>query len=556
MDLKKKKTTYIYCYGNNFDILNKWFGSNIFKYKIQIKRSSKNLFKKKHRDIIRIHISKVHESITKKFSKILKNIKPEILIITSKLTFDEFKIGIGKLHIDNMDYIISINGHSYNIYKGDKKFFLQEIKEVKKETIRIKNKLENDKNYNINKDDENKDSESEDDEYVDENEESEHEVIENKTSEERQRSLKRRRKVTNVETRVEVEITNMIETTLNYDSIQSVETEVPITTNKTNIQVNRRWIKRYELGRMDQTCAYCGAKFWMEEKDLSSNRRSPTFAICCAHGKVCLPPLLEFPSYLLNLYISSEPTANLFRKNIRKYNNILACTSFGANIDKFHRRGVSNFRIHGQVYHRIGSLLPEEGHAPAFAQLYIYDTAHENQNRCNIMQDLDEGILQNLQNMLDQHNPYIQNFRQVRDAIQTDPTIEVSLLIHGDRTKDSRRYNIPIASEVAAIMVGDGHEQCKLHCNSRAILTPKNDDVENISNLIMEQFPGELHIYPSADDVSLMEDRIPILLLRNLDLAQGLCNGTRLICRGLQSKVIDAEIITGTHIEKRVFIPR
>ncbi|KAF0451417.1 hypothetical protein F8M41_002041 [Gigaspora margarita] len=100
MDLKKKKTTYIYCYGNNFDILNKWFG-------------------------------------------------------------------IGKLHIDNMDYIISINGHSYNIYKGDKKFFLQEIKEVK---IRIKNKLENDKNYNINKDDENKDSESEDDEYVDENE--------------------------------------------------------------------------------------------------------------------------------------------------------------------------------------------------------------------------------------------------------------------------------------------------------------------------------------------------------------------------------------------------
>ncbi|CAG8458345.1 24548_t:CDS:2, partial [Gigaspora rosea] len=46
----------------------------------------------------------------------------------------------------------------------------------------------------------------------------------------------------------------------------------------------------------------------------------------------------------------------------------------------------------------------------------------------------------------------------IRDAIQTDPTIEVSLLIHGDRTKDSQRYNIPMASEVAAIMIGDGHE--------------------------------------------------------------------------------------------------
>ncbi|CAG8499766.1 1714_t:CDS:2 [Racocetra persica] len=35
---------------------------------------------------------------------------------------------------------------------------------------------------------------------------------------------------------------------------------------------------------------------------------------------------------------------------------------------------------------------------------------------------------------------------------------------------------------------------------SRAILTPKNDNVENISSLLMDQFPGELHTYPSTDD--------------------------------------------------------
>lgn len=49
---------------------------------------------------------------------------------------------------------------------------------------------------------------------------------------------------------------------------------------------------------------------------------------------------------------------------------------------------------------------------------------------------------------------------------------------------------------------------------------------------------------------------MPIILLRNLNPSEGLCNGTRLICRGLQSKVIDAEIITGSHIGKHVFIPR
>ena len=49
---------------------------------------------------------------------------------------------------------------------------------------------------------------------------------------------------------------------------------------------------------------------------------------------------------------------------------------------------------------------------------------------------------------------------------------------------------------------------------------------------------------------------VPIMLLRNLNPSEGLCNGTRLICRGLHNKVIDAEIITGPHVGSRVFIPR
>jgi ATP-dependent DNA helicase PIF1 len=103
----------------------------------------------------------------------------------------------------------------------------------------------------------------------------------------------------------------------------------------------------------------------------------------------------------------------------------------------------------------------------------------------------------------------------------------------------------------------------------------------------MERIPGEFISYPSADSISLPEDRtieqpqlyspeflrslkipelppgelklkigVPIILLRNLNPSEGLCNGTRLICRGFQSKVIDAEIITGSHMGKCVFIPR
>ena len=43
--------------------------------------------------------------------------------------------------------------------------------------------------------------------------------------------------------------------------------------------------------------------------------------------------------------------------------------------------GPPQFILSGQNYHRIGSLLPEKGSNPKFAQLYIYDTKNETSNR-------------------------------------------------------------------------------------------------------------------------------------------------------------------------------
>jgi len=48
----------------------------------------------------------------------------------------------------------------------------------------------------------------------------------------------------------------------------------------------------------------------------------------------------------------------------------------------------------------------------------------------------------------------------------------------------------------------------------------------------------------------------PIILLRNIGPANGLCNGTRLVVRGFQRNTIDAEIVLGQHAGKRVFFPR
>jgi hypothetical protein len=58
-------------------------------------------------------------------------------------------------------------------------------------------------------------------------------------------------------------------------------------------------------------------------------------------------------------------------------------TSFGGEVVTRANdgRGPPNFVISGQNYHRIGSLIPNEGQRPKFAQLYIYDTENEVQNR-------------------------------------------------------------------------------------------------------------------------------------------------------------------------------
>ena len=47
-----------------------------------------------------------------------------------------------------------------------------------------------------------------------------------------------------------------------------------------------------------------------------------------------------------------------------------------------------------------------------------------------------------------------------------------------------------------------------------------------------------------------------VILLRNIDPANELCNGTMLIIRGFQKNTIDAEIMLGQHTGKWVFLPR
>ena len=55
----------------------------------------------------------------------------------------------------------------------------------------------------------------------------------------------------------------------------------------------------------------------------------------------------------------------------------------GCNINKNINKGEGPyvFRINGQAHHRIASLLPSPNKIPKFAELFIFDTENEIQNR-------------------------------------------------------------------------------------------------------------------------------------------------------------------------------
>ncbi|CAN1825886.1 hypothetical protein LINPERHAP1_LOCUS31340 [Linum perenne] len=134
-------------------------------------------------------------------------------------------------------------------------------------------------------------------------------------------------------------------------------------------------------------------------------------------GGVTIPPLREPPNFLKSLIQSGCQNSQHFHKNIRAYNGVFCFTSMGGKVNHKLNSGSAPYiySIGGQIFHRIGSLLPPEGQAPSFLQLYIHDSDNEIMNRLNsISKDtkLRESILQELRNMLDEHNALVKVFRE------------------------------------------------------------------------------------------------------------------------------------------------
>ena len=119
-----------------------------------------------------------------------------------------------------------------------------------------------------------------------------------------------------------------------------------------------------------------------------------------------------------------------FRKYCRLINNMFAFISLGGSIDAHTHKGIYVFKLHGQLYHYVPSLLLDGLVKPKFLQLYFFDLQHEKENRCGIFPEINPSIVGLLME-------------------------NTKVLLIKNPTLDQRVYNSSISDEVAAIWIDD-----------------------------------------------------------------------------------------------------
>lgn len=239
--------------------------------------------------------------------------------------------------------------------------------------------------------------------------------------------------------------------------------------------------KAHFLGQRVE-CATCHALVWRQELPA----RKTSASICCMQGNIALqdfPPSQPFPQPLHDLLTLPEHRG--FRENLRTYNNAFAMISSGVKVQISSNllsavmpdsplnlptaasqatpaSAPAALKVQGRVYHRIGSLEPQEAQQPCFAQLYVLDAAAQHAARLsnitsNAMEAIDESKLAALEAMLANCNHYVQRFNSIRSeaARQHLRIQDMELHLYEDGSTDLRRYNLPQnTKEMAALVPG------------------------------------------------------------------------------------------------------
>lgn len=139
-------------------------------------------------------------------------------------------------------------------------------------------------------------------------------------------------------------------------------------------------------------------------------------------------------------------------------------------------------------------------------------------------------------------------------------------------------------SEIFGSLIQEGANVSEI--SRVAILSPTNQQALEINKRILHMLPGEIKVYESVDEIGDKKDEnsdatnfpteflhkmtpsgLPphilelkvgaiIMLIRNLDVRNGLCNGTRLVVKEMGQRVLKCAFISGPSEGRSVLLPR
>lgn len=203
------------------------------------------------------------------------------------------------------------------------------------------------------------------------------------------------------------------------------------------------------IGKMSIMCEYCNAlRFVGETKNM-----------CCSSGKVSINQNEELPQPLQSLINNTHEKSKLFLPLLRKYNSCFNMTSFRTTANSV-QPDIFTFKVQGQVYHRVGSLMAENSGDAKFLQIYFMGNEEEEiEKRNEIIPDTDIELLRELQKMLHHHNHYIKVFKT---AMETEVNDDFQVVIKANKRpvgEHARVFNAPSSNEVAIIMNGIDFEK-------------------------------------------------------------------------------------------------
>ena len=244
-----------------------------------------------------------------------------------------------------------------------------------------------------------------------------------------------------------------------------------------------------DIGTLSLQCSNCGALKFERETD----------SLCCSKGNVQLEEFPQVQPFLQYLYEGTDSDGKHFLANIRKYNCAFQMTSFGCN--EILMAGFNpSFRIQGQVYHLIGSIVPIAGESPKFAQIFFIDDREaEVATRSAIVDGLKPDIIRGINELLHDNNHYVEVFKVTKEIFEQESTPTNGKIVINETKRPSgehsRRYNRPLSDEIAVLMPNDATN------NRDIVLHYRDGGLKHISELHRSYDPLQYALpFPHSTD--------------------------------------------------------